>query len=43
MIHILAKCEGLVANCQCYGVLGAIAINAGGYKTNMFFDAGIYD
>lgn len=43
VIHILAKCEGLVANCQCYGVLGAIAINAGGYKTNMFFDAGIYD
>lgn len=42
-IEILAKCDGLLANCCCYGALGAILINGGHYMENIIFDAGRYD
>lgn len=42
VIEILARCDSLLANCCCGGVLGAIAINAGKYKKKQVLDAGIY-
>lgn len=43
VINVLAKCESLLANCNCYGAHGAIAINGGKYITCEILDAGIYD
>lgn len=42
VINILAWCDGLLANCSCYGALGAIAINEGRYITCEILDGGIY-
>lgn len=43
VINILAECGSLLANCNCYGAFGAIAINKGKYITCEVMDSGIYD
>lgn len=43
VINILAECGSLLANCNCYGALGAIAINGGSYITCEVMDSGFYE
>ncbi len=43
VIEILSKCRSLLANCCCYGALGAIAINGGRYSSCEVMDVGNYD
>lgn len=43
VIEVLARCRGLLANCCCYGALGAIAANGGRYIECDVLDAGKYD
>lgn len=42
-IEVLARCKSFVANCNCGGALGAIAINSGRYRDCEILDAGIYE
>lgn len=41
-IEVLARCNYLLANCYCYGALGALAIGGGSIKSEIL-DMGIYD
>lgn len=43
VIEMLSRCRSLLANCCCYGALGAIAINGGRYSSCEVSDIGNYD
>lgn len=42
VIEVLSRCCSLLANCCCYGALGAIAINGGRYRDCEVIDIGNY-
>lgn len=42
VIEMLSRCRSLLANCCCYGALGAIAINGGKYSSCEVIDIGTY-
>lgn len=43
VIAMLAKCDGLLANCMCGAAVGALLQNAGKYSHIEIMDNGIYD